>query len=268
MAVVVRIASVNAWGGALFDQLAGWLPESGADVVCLQEVTRTPGLSGWTRFADEHRSLPQRADLLRDVQVALPGHQAIFVASDAGPVADGEGARHRQDFGVATLIADHLPVIGVDSAFVHGEFADHVEWSVADRPRVALAVRTADRAAGRPVWIVQVHGLRDPAGKADSPARRRQAERLAELVVRIRGPRDLVVLCGDFNLRPESETFGILAEVGLTDLVGEADTRTSHYGKPVRHASYLLVSDIAAVKSFDIMAAPEVSDHRALILDL
>jgi len=77
-----------------------------------------------------------------------------------------------------------------------------------------------------------------------------------------------VVVCGDFNLLPDSETFVVLAELGLTDLVGTADTRSSRYRKPVRHANYLLVSDVAAVKQFEIAAEPEVSDHRALVLDI
>ncbi|WP_207913981.1 hypothetical protein [Micromonospora sp. KC213] len=115
---------------------------------------------------------------------------------------------------------------------------------------------------------MQVHGRRDPAGKGDTPARRRQAGRLADLVRRRRDPRDLVVVCGDFTLLSDSETFGVLAELGLTDLVGTADTRSSHYRKPVRHTSYLLVSDVAAVKRFEILAEPEVSEHRALILDI
>ena len=264
----MRIATVNAWGGALAAELLAWLPRSGADIVCLQEVTRTPGVSGWTRFDDGDHSLPQRADLLDDVRGALPRHQAIFVAGDSGPVHDGSGARHRQDFGLATLVGERLPVTGIDSGFVHGEFTDHSEWAVSDRPRVALAVRTHDRDAGRSVWVVQMHGLRDAAGKGDTPARLGQAERLAALVRRIRGPRDLVVVCGDFNLLPGSETFGILAGVGLTDLVGTAGTRTSHYPKPVRHASYLLVSDPTAVRRFEILSEPEGSDHRILILDI
>ena len=41
--------------GAMFDELAAWLPECGADVLCLQEVTRTPDLDGWTRFSDAER---------------------------------------------------------------------------------------------------------------------------------------------------------------------------------------------------------------------
>ena len=67
---------------------------------------------------------------------------------------------------------------------------------------------------------------------------------------------------------PRSETFAILATIGLVDLVGKADTRTSSYRRPVRHANYLLVSDRAAVKSFHVVQAPEVSDHRPLVLDL
>ncbi|MFC7584723.1 endonuclease/exonuclease/phosphatase family protein [Nonomuraea antimicrobica] len=106
------------------------------------------------------------------------------------------------------------------------------------------------------------------AGEGDTPARRAQAERLAALVTGLRENGDLTVVCGDLNLLPGSETFEILAGLGLVDLVRDADTRTSRYLKPVRHASYLLVSDPGAVKQFEIMAAPEVSDHRALLLDL
>ena len=137
-----------------------------------------------------------------------------------------------------------------------------------DRPRAALGVRVVARPGGRTVTVVNLHGLRDPAGKHDTPARRGQAARLAELVQRLRRPGDLVVVCGDLNLLPDSETFDVLAGVGLVDLVGTADTRTSRYAKPSRHASYMLVSDPGAVKHFDAPAAPEVSDHRPLVLDV
>lgn len=263
----MRIVSVNAWGGARYDDLMAWLPEAGADVLCLQEVTRTPGRTGWTHFSDAERTLPQRADLFRDVRAALPRHQPVFLVSDSGPVhVDGEP--HRQDFGVATLVAEHLPVVGVDSSYVHGEFTAHEQWPSTHRPRNALAIRVADPATGRALCVVQAHGLRDSQGKGDSPVRREQAHKLAELTRRIARPGDLTVLCGDLNLLPTSETFTILAEAGLTDLVGASDTRTSSYPKPVRHASYLLISDPSAVKHFEIPPTPEVSDHRPLILDI
>jgi endonuclease/exonuclease/phosphatase family metal-dependent hydrolase len=264
----VRVVSVNAWGGALFDNLATWLRSCNADVVCLQEVTHTPGLSGWTRFDDGERTLPQRASLFADVRDILPNHQALFLANDSGPVHDEHGHRHRQDFGLGTFVAEHLPVIGLQTSFVHGTFVDHDEWAIADRPRAAQSVRVVDRVHARNVTIIQLHGLRDPAGKHDTAARRAQALRLVEFITRSREPDDLTVVCGDLNLLPHSETFALLAEVGLVDLVGASDTRTSRYGKAVRHASYLLVPDPSAVLHFEIVGAPEVSDHRPLVLDL
>lgn len=60
---------------------------------------------------------------------------------------------------------------------------------------------------------------------------------------------------------PDSETFRILAKLGLTDLVRDADTRTSRNPKPERHASYLLASDLDAVRRFEIATTPAVSDR-------
>ncbi|MGO1974643.1 MAG: hypothetical protein ACTH2Q_16925 [Propionibacteriaceae bacterium] len=73
---------------------------------------------------------------------------------------------------------------------------------------------------------------------------------------------------GDLNLLPDSETFEILGRIGLTDLVGQADTRTARYPKPVRHASYLLVSDPAQVQQFEIDRSSEVSDHCPLVVEI
>ncbi|HSK23669.1 MAG TPA: endonuclease/exonuclease/phosphatase family protein [Egicoccus sp.] len=263
----MKILSLNAWGGAIFDALRAWLPTCGADVVCLQEVTRTEGLSGWTEFTDGHRRLPQRADLFRDMVDVLPDHVGRFVLSDSGPVTGSDGRRRQQDFGIATFVHRGIAVPDGATTFVHGALVRHAEWPSEGRPRVAEALRLVPSGAAA-VTVVQVHGLHDPAGKSDTPARLAQAERISELVTRVRAPGDLAVVCGDLNVLPDSRTFDVLAQVGMTDLVRYADTRTSQYSKPVRHASYLLVSDPARVRRFEIVEAPEVSDHRALLVDL
>jgi endonuclease/exonuclease/phosphatase family metal-dependent hydrolase len=264
----MRIVSLNAWGGAMFDPLVEWLPRCGADVVCLQEVTHTPGLGGWTNFDDGERTLPQRANLFDDVRAALPSYQAEFVASDAGPVRDLGGNVHRQDFGLAIFVDEQLSIVTHQTSFVHGSFVDHAEWPTTDRPRVAQAVRVIDRAASRAATVLHLHGLRDSQGKADTPARQVQAERVARLVTKVRAQGDITVVCGDLNVLPDSETFAILGTIGLVDLVGITDTRSSRYVKPVRHANYLLVSDPDVVRAFEVSAAPEVSDHRPLVLDM
>jgi len=57
----------------------------------------------------------------------------------------------------------------------------------------------------------------------------------------------------------------------LVDLVttrGFTDTRTSWYPKEGRYADYLLVTPEVNVVRFDAVAEPEVSDHRALLLEI
>ncbi|MEO1059201.1 MAG: endonuclease/exonuclease/phosphatase family protein [Actinomycetota bacterium] len=260
--------SLNAWGGAVFDQLQAWLPICGADVLCLQEVTHTEGLDGWTEFNDGERALPQRADLFADVQRTMPSMAGTYAPSDAGPVRGADGRVHHQQFGVATFVERSIHVVEYRTAFIHGSYVDHQEWTTSDRPRVALSARVADPSSDRRVLIIQLHGLRDPAGKSDTPARRRQAERIAAFVDDAAATGDLVVVCGDFNLLPDSATFEQLRRVGLTELVGTADTRTSLYAKPVRHANYMLISDPQAVVRLDVLSTPEVSDHRPLVLDI
>jgi endonuclease/exonuclease/phosphatase family metal-dependent hydrolase len=264
----VRIISLNAWGGAMFDELRRWVPDCGADVLALQEVSRTHALDGWTSFQDAERRLPQRANLWSDVARLLPGHQSSFVASDTGPVADEHGNLHRQDFGLAMFVGGEWPVVGQVAGHVHGSYVEHDQWPHDDRPRVAQGMRVADSARGRMVSVVHLHGLRDSQGKHDTPARRQQAANLVQMVEQLRAAGDLTVVCGDLNLLPDSETFRTLAELDLVDLVETADTRTSRYAKPIRHANYLLVSDVDAVVNFEILKSPEVSDHRALVLDI
>ncbi len=252
----------------MYPELADWLSTSSFDVLCLQEVTATPGLSGWTTFDDGERTLPQRANLFADVRALLPRHQPLFVTSDAGPVTAEDGRAHRQAFGLATFVVDHLMIVGARASAVHRRFTDHSTWPADDRPRIGCALRLVEPGATRAVSLVHLHGLRDKRGKADTPGRRAQAECVAGLVHDVREPDDLVVVCGDLNLLPDSETFEILGAIGLVNLVGAADTRTSRYPKPVRHASYVLVSDPRAVARFDVLVEPEVSDHRALVLEV
>jgi endonuclease/exonuclease/phosphatase family metal-dependent hydrolase len=264
----MRVLSLNAWGGAVFDELAAWLPSVGADVICLQEVTRTRSLTDWTTFQDTERTLPQRANLFDDISELLPNHRAHFVASDAGPVTDAGGNVHRQEFGLATFVIEPVRTLDEQSTFVHGSFVEHQAWAIADRPRAIHAVRVLDAAATTPTVIAHLHGLRDPGGKGDTPARAQQANAIAAFIDDVRSAGDTAVFCGDLNLLPDSGTFAVMAEIGMVDLVGTASTRTSLYPKPLEHANYLLVSDPARVKSFEIIRTPEVSDHCALLLEL
>lgn len=265
-----RVITLNLWGGRLHDALMPWLKRTQADVFCFQEVAHTPDArSGWVDYMHEGRLLPQRAHLLDELREALPGHLCLFAPSLRGMLLDGE-RQVPSTWGMATFVRnDHL-VIGHAADFVHGDHAGE-GWGDYPRPSNALAVRIAPNGGLPPLTVAQMHGLRDLSGKSDTPARLVQAERLAALVERVRRRGEGLIVCGDFNVQPDSGTFGRLAQLGLRDLVtgrGFSDTRTSHYKKPGRYADYMLVNEAVRVEAFDVIAEPEVSDHRPLVLDI
>jgi endonuclease/exonuclease/phosphatase family metal-dependent hydrolase len=271
----LRLISLNAWGGHLHAPLIDYLRQSDPDVLCLQEVTRSPdaispyAMSDWLVYRDGDFELPQRASLYHDVRGVLPGHEAMFAPVARGPLF--EGIREVTcEFGLGTFVRGSLPIVGQSLGFVHGEFSAH-GWAEHPRPRNAHGIRVFRDDTGSTVTIVQMHGLRDLAGKGDTPARLAQAHALVALVKGLRQPGEGLIVCGDLNLLPDSETFAILAELGLTDLVttrGFTDTRTSWYPKDGRYADYLLVTPEVTVETFDVVATPEVSDHRALLLEI
>ncbi len=266
---VMRLLSLNCWGGRIGLSLVDHLAAVGADILCLQEIVHAPDCpQEWLIYREGGAELPQRANLFRELCAALPGHQAFFCPAARGdlfhgaePVATG--------WGLATFVRRDLVPIGQAQGFVHGDYAA-TGWGPHPRARNAHVLRLFDHAAGQAVTIAHLHGLRDPAGKTDTPARHAQAQRFAALIRAVAQRGDAVIACGDFNLLPDSETFRTLAGLGLADLVtahGHTDTRTSHYRKQPRWADYLLVNDLVRVDRFEVVAAPEVSDHRPLLLD-
>jgi endonuclease/exonuclease/phosphatase family metal-dependent hydrolase len=264
----MKILSLNVWGGMLHAPLLDYLAAVDADVYCLQEVPRAVAArSDWLTYRDGAVELQQRSNLYGEIATALPGHDGFFAPAMRGQLMDGDRPCW-QEFGLATFVRQDIAVIGQTLDFVHGSFSAH---SFGDHPRSrnAHAFRLYDYKADRPLCVVQFHGLREVDGKGDTPNRDGQAEALVALISRLNRKNEALVLCGDFNVLPESRTFKILSRLGLTDLViarGFTDTRTSLYTKPGRYADYMLVNGDVQVVDFTVVQTPEVSDHRALLL--
>lgn len=267
----MRMVSLNAWAGQVWPAFAAWVPVVQADILCLQEVTRAPVPSPeWLVYADAERRLDQRTDLFADVTRLLPaGYQGQFSPAMCGPLTNASGDVYPSEFGLAMWVARGLAVTESRHQFVFGSYrADG--WGAPPVPRNMQMMRLFDPASGRYLVVAHLHGLRDPAGKGDTPDRMAQADAVVAGIIALRKPEDAVILAGDLNLLPDSATFARLAAIGLTDLVttrGHRDTRTSLYPKPQRYADYLLVSDGIEVIDFTVPALPELSDHRPLILD-
>ena len=264
----MRVLCLNGWGGRLYEPLIAYVAAIDPDVLCLQEVVRTPDATrDWLTYRDHGTELPQRANFFNDVARALPNHAATFCPAAQGELFDGEQP-FRSQWGLATFVRATIPVIGQAQGFVHGDYSAD-GYGRHPRSRTAHAVRLFDVDLQQSVTVAHMHGLRDLGGKHDTPERHLQARRFASLVLSTAGRGEPVVACGDFNVLPDSDTFDVLRDIGLTDLVtgrGFASTRTSHYTKAERYADYMLVNDVVCVDSFEVVNEPEVSDHCPLLL--
>lgn len=266
----MRIMSLNGWGGKLHEALISYIQSAQPDVLCLQEVVHSPETAkDWLTYRDGEHILPQRANFFRDVSAALPDHAGIFCPAAQGVLWDDDEAVPSQ-WGQATFVHRSLPITEQAQGFVHKSFSPH-GYGDHPRSRCAHAIRVYDNTRDQAICIAHMHGLRDLGGKMDTPARRAQAERLATLVMQIAQPDDPLIVCGDFNVEPRSETFDVLGKIGLTDLVttrGFDGTRSSHYRKPGKFADYMLVNRHVPVRHFTVVREPEVSDHCPLVLDI
>lgn len=268
----MRIALLNAWGGRLHDRVLAFLPDLDPDVLCLEEVVHTPNAPADVmdyRDPEVGTVLPQRARMFEEVAAALPDHRATFCPAARGDLWHGDEA-HPSEWGLATFVHRDLAVIGQVQDFAHGEFGAH-GYGEHPRSRSVHVTRLYDYEADHPITVAHLHGLRDLVGKGDTPARATQAQRLADLIEVVHRPGERLVVCGDLNVRPDSETLPILSNrLELTELVtacGFEGTRTSLYTKPERFADYVFVNDVVRVASFDVLTEPEVSDHATLVLE-
>ena len=266
----MRILSLNGWGGRLGEELVAYVKDADPDVFCLQEATSTPAAtSPWLSYRDGGGELLQRANLFAEVAGALADHQAFFCPAARGPLYDGDRMLP-SEWGLATFVRRSLPIIGQLQDFIHGAFSAD-GFGEHPRSRNAHAVRLFDHATAKTVVVAHLHGLRELTGKGDTPARNAQTARLIELIGRIRHKGDGLVVCGDFNVLPDSRMLSTLRDIGLTELVtsrGFTDTRTSHYPKTPRYADYMMVNGNVEVCGFEVVGEPEVSDHRALLLEI
>ena len=266
----MKVMCLNGWGGKLHAALLPYLEATTPDILCLQEVIHSPQTDkDWLTYRDGDHVLPQRANLFRDVSRALPDHVAVFCPAAQGVLWDEDDPIPAQ-WGLATFVHRSLPIIGQIQGFVHKDFSPN-GYGDHPRSRSAHGVRVYDFDAKRCVSVTHMHGLRDLNGKMDTPERAAQAQRLRDMSRQLSAPEDVVVVCGDFNVEPDSETLAILRQDGLTELVtsrGFESTRNTQYKKPGRFADYMLVNREEAVKSFDVVHDPEVSDHCPLVLEL
>jgi endonuclease/exonuclease/phosphatase (EEP) superfamily protein YafD len=115
------------------------------------------------------------------------------------------------------------------------------------------------------ITIFNLHGLYTGGGKGDGIARLEQSRKVSNFMRNHRGSK---ILCGDFNLNPETESIKIFEE-GMVNLIKEkgiVSTRSHIYSGDNKYADYIFTSPDVAVLHFEVLQ-DTVSDHLPLYIE-
>lgn len=240
----MKLISLNIWGGQVHKPLLDFIDSNrNIDIFCFQEVYH----EATHKICDDDS--PVNLNIFSELQSLLPEHMALF-----SPVVSGI-------YGVGMFVKQELDVVREGTVTIYEN--PHYKGSGPTHSRTLQWVEC--RHNHRSHTIANVHGLWNGKGKTDSPERLAQSERIRGFLDAIQTPK---ILCGDFNLRPETESIKIL-EKGMTNWVtlrNIPSTRTSLYTKDERHADYIFTSPEIAVHRFEVWPH-EVSDHAPLFLE-
>ncbi len=240
----MKLITLNIWGGHLRNPLLKFIHEHrSVDIFCLQEVY----YNAHRTIVDKERELS--LNIFSDLQKLLPEHHAIFK-----PAVENV-------YGIAMLIKNSIDIIGEGEINIHQK--QHYPGIGLNHDRNLQWVEC--ELNNKIYSVLNVHGLWNGKGKKDNPERINQSHRIRHFMDTINTPK---ILCGDFNLRPDTESMNIL-EQGMNNLITShhiRSTRTRFYSKEEKFADYILTSPEITVNQFIVMK-DEVSDHSPLFID-
>lgn len=253
----MKIISLNTWGGrGGLDNLLNFFERNkNADIFCLQEIWSHGGgdiMIGKKAGGELLEGVTTA--LLQKIMEVLPDHNVYF-------------RPHFFDFyGLAMFVKKELEVVAEGETFVYREPGYISEGEAGNHARnlqyVTLKIGNELRT------VINLHGLWNGKGKSDSEDRLAQSDKILSFVKKISHP---LVICGDFNLRPDTVSIKKLEDQGLKNLIKEygiTSTRTSLYKKSSeKFADYTFVSPEIEVKDFKVLE-DVVSDHAPMFVEV
>lgn len=239
----MEIITLNTWGGRVKESLMDFFAKNKSiDIFCLQEIYHEA-----TKPLVEDKG--DRYNLFSEITGVLTGHEGFFRPSIEG-------------YGLAMFVSKNILITEEGSVCVY-EVENYTGG--ANHPRNLQYVCFEKN--GEKYMVINMHGLWNGQGKTDTEDRLKQSLNVRNFMDRFDGCKK--ILCGDFNLRPDTESVTIL-EKGMRNLIKENEvtsTRTSLYTKSERYADYIFVSPDVEVSDFKVLP-DEVSDHSALFLKI
>ncbi len=240
----IKLITLNIWGGHVEQPLLHFIKTNNEiDIFCFQEVYHQAN----EKISTEDRKV--HLSIFSELQALLPDHQSFF-----RPVVNNI-------YGIGMFVKNTIDVLEEGEIQIY----DNPDYS-GQGPAHSRNLQWAECKYNDTIYsVMNVHGLWNGLGKTDTPARIEQATRIKTFMDTLSTPK---ILCGDFNLKPDTESVKILSE-GMhnhIDIHHIKSTRTKYYDKPERFADYVFTSPEISVLDFKVLK-DEVSDHTPLFIE-
>jgi len=232
------------WGGRLENHILNLVKKVNPDILCLQEAIDIKGGRSAMFAATE------------EIQAAI-GANHIFMS----PVFTLNYMNRKADFG--NCIISKYPIKDKQTIFTGKKYAPNFDFLDRDADMRNLQHAVID-INGKSLNVLNHHGHHIHQHKNGDAETMRQCEIIAEQIKKLDGN---IILAGDFNLAPHSESLEQINKV-LTNLSLKAKLKTTRtqLTHKTEVCDYIFVSEKVRTKSFK--ALPDLaSDHKALVLD-
>ena len=240
----MKIMTLNVWQGRLERVLLKHLETLNVDFACLQEAIDYDGMSGGlvSGYKTIGKSLSLDNQFFSPLMSMRLGNKTVH-------------------FGNVTFA--NVPFDVAETKFTRGEYKNDFNFDVDDY-NIRAFQHTQVTIAGKKLHVLNHHGHHIDAHKLGDAETLRQVTIISDYIKQLDGA---VILCGDFNLAPESDSIKHL-EAHLRNLSTEYRLQTTRSKLTSKNevCDYIFVNDDVRVNNF-VMDETIVSDHNALILD-
>ncbi len=240
----MKILQLNIWGGKLGKNILEILEREKPDVVCFQEAVVFPAIGDL--FFSTLRKFQEKGG---------------FEHSFYSPVFGFTYMNQKAEFGNAIL--SRFPFLETDAVFTRKQYIETQDMLDGDFNIRNLQHVTIE-SNGKNLHILNHHGHHIKSHKNGDDETMRQCAMIVEYIEKLEGP---IILCGDFNLAPESASL-MQINKKLTNHAkerGVATTRTPLTHK-IEVCDYIFTSPDIEVTDFKVLD-DIASDHKALVLE-
>lgn len=236
--------SINIWQGRLKKVLLSHVETLGIDYACVQEAVAFDGKS--MGIITPHQ----------DVGAAMGLDNEFF-----SPLITTTFGSKKMSFGNATYSRSTFEE--TETIFTRGEYNAEHNFDLDDY-NVRAFQHCRITLNNKSLHLINHHGHHIDQHKLGDEETLRQTKLISDYVRKLDGA---VIVCGDFNLAPESESIKIL-EKDLRNLSVEAGLKTTRslLTNKKEVCDYIFVNEQVEVHAFN-MDTTIISDHNALILD-